>query len=134
MSSSRGLPNSGIKPASLTSPALAGRLFTTSTTWEALRKQQSCLQKQGPAQDTLGCRNRHTPRYASSAHNSKATCEWALYPCSMGDQPDLLSWADLENIAVGGSSGEITWILTKQAQVQGCLALNHRPGLPEPPS
>ena len=52
----------------------------------------------------------------------------------MGDQPDLLSWADLENIAVGGSSGEITWILTKQAQVQGCLALNHRPGLPEPPS
>ena len=30
------LPNSGIEPASLTSPALAGRFFTTSTTWEAL--------------------------------------------------------------------------------------------------
>ena len=30
-------PNSGIKPTSLTSPALAGGFFTTSTTWEALR-------------------------------------------------------------------------------------------------
>ena len=28
------LPYPGIEPASLTSPALAGRLFTTSTTWE----------------------------------------------------------------------------------------------------
>ena len=31
------LPSQGIKPASLVSPALAGRFFTTSTTWEALR-------------------------------------------------------------------------------------------------
>ena len=29
-------PNPGIKPASLRSPALAGRFFTTSTIWEAL--------------------------------------------------------------------------------------------------
>ena len=29
------LPNPGIKPTSLTSPALAGGFFTTSTTWEA---------------------------------------------------------------------------------------------------
>ena len=29
------LPNPGIKPASLTSPALAGGFFTTSATWEA---------------------------------------------------------------------------------------------------
>ena len=28
------LPNPGIKPASLTSPALAGGFFTTSATWE----------------------------------------------------------------------------------------------------
>ena len=31
----RDLPNPGIKPMSLTSPALAGRFFTTSITWEA---------------------------------------------------------------------------------------------------
>ena len=30
------LPNPGIEPASLASPALAGEFFTTSTTWEAL--------------------------------------------------------------------------------------------------
>ena len=30
------LPNPGIKPTSLMSPALAGRLFTTGTTWGAL--------------------------------------------------------------------------------------------------
>ena len=29
------LPNPGIKPASLPSPALAGKFFTTSATWEA---------------------------------------------------------------------------------------------------
>ena len=29
------LPDSGIESASLTSPALAGGVFTTSTTWEA---------------------------------------------------------------------------------------------------
>ena len=30
----RGLPNPGIKLMSITSPALAGRFFTTSITWE----------------------------------------------------------------------------------------------------
>ena len=29
------LPNTGIEPASFTPPALAGRFFTTSITWEA---------------------------------------------------------------------------------------------------
>ena len=31
------LPNPGIEPTSLTSPASAGRFFTTSATWEAPR-------------------------------------------------------------------------------------------------
>ena len=34
ISSSGDLPNPGIEPASLISPALAGRLFTASATWE----------------------------------------------------------------------------------------------------
>jgi len=33
--SPRDLPNPGIKPVSLMSLALAGRIFTTSATWEA---------------------------------------------------------------------------------------------------
>ena len=97
-------------------------------------KPQSCLKKHALAQDTLGCRSRHTPRYANSAYGSKATHEWVLDPCSVGDQPDLLSWAHLENFAAGESSGERTWILTKQTLVQGFLASSHRPGLPELPS
>ena len=39
------LPNPGIEPKFLMSPALAGRFFTTSTTWEALRNILNCLGK-----------------------------------------------------------------------------------------
>ena len=35
------LPDPGIKPASLKSPALAGGFFTTSATWEALQLNKS---------------------------------------------------------------------------------------------
>ena len=35
MLSSRGFPNPGIEPASLVSPVLAGRFFTTIAMWEA---------------------------------------------------------------------------------------------------
>ena len=35
MPSSKDLPDPGIKPVSLMSPALAGRFFTTRATWEA---------------------------------------------------------------------------------------------------
>ncbi|CAI9164456.1 unnamed protein product [Rangifer tarandus platyrhynchus] len=34
------LPDPGIKPGSLTSPALAGGFFTTNTTWEAHRESK----------------------------------------------------------------------------------------------
>ena len=33
------LPHPGIEPTSLMSPALAGRFFTTSTTWDALIRE-----------------------------------------------------------------------------------------------
>jgi len=39
----------GVKPTFLTSPALAGRFFTTSATWEALIWAQRSLQlRKGP--------------------------------------------------------------------------------------
>ena len=43
---SRDLPNPGIEPTSLLSPALAGRFFTTSTTWEA-HKAVGMVKKKG---------------------------------------------------------------------------------------
>ena len=54
----------------------------------------------------------HTPRHTSSAHGSKATHVWVLDPCSVRDQSDWLSLADLENIAAGGSPEERICILT----------------------
>ena len=36
------LPNPGTEAVSLTPPALAGRVFTTSATWEALGEQGRC--------------------------------------------------------------------------------------------
>ena len=39
------LPNPGIEPASFMSPALAGRFFTTSTTWEAHSQRRDLILK-----------------------------------------------------------------------------------------
>ena len=44
------LPDPGIKPVSLVSLALAGRFFTTSTTWEALDYWGEAL---GPEKEIL---------------------------------------------------------------------------------
>ena len=45
------LPDPGIKPMSLASPALAGGFFSTSATWEALgtgvSQKQACVSLQG---------------------------------------------------------------------------------------
>ena len=45
ISSSRHLPNLGVKPRSLMSPALAGGFFTTIATWEAQIQYDSCPNK-----------------------------------------------------------------------------------------
>ena len=42
------LPNPGIKPVSLKSPALVGAFFTTSTTWEAITMFRSHPQDSDP--------------------------------------------------------------------------------------
>ena len=52
------LPDPGIAPTSLMSPALASRFFTTSTTWNAHRKKesevaQSCLTLRDPMDCSL---------------------------------------------------------------------------------
>ena len=44
LSSSRYLPRTGIKPTSLMSPALAGRVFTASTTCSVVCQSLSCVQ------------------------------------------------------------------------------------------
>ena len=50
------LPNAGIKPVSLMSPALAGRFLTTSATWEALRnsKIKDWTEGEAPSKELKG--------------------------------------------------------------------------------
>ena len=47
MPSSRHLPDPGIEPMSLTSPALAGRFFTTGTSWGVLLSAAQLLKPWG---------------------------------------------------------------------------------------
>ena len=42
------LLNAGIEPEALTSPALAGGFFTSSTPWEAQVQSHKLLEQQGP--------------------------------------------------------------------------------------
>ena len=55
--SSGGSSNPGVEPMSLTSPALAGGFFTTSTTWEAPERAQNAIKlkvkSQPPAHSLL---------------------------------------------------------------------------------
>ena len=80
------LPNPGIEPVSLTSPALAGRFFTTSATWEAL------------AQEVLNSKNRVTLEQgiqSSSQHTEPeeaTTSSWRTWPSYIlgGDDRQVL--------------------------------------------
>ena len=61
------LPNPGIKPESLITPALAGRFFTTSSTWEVQKHPMLFMKKMhfiSPTQisqimEKLHCANLH---------------------------------------------------------------------------
>ena len=67
-----GLPNPWVEPASLTSPALAGRLFTTNATWEA----------QAPEKSDHDRRKNKTVREASRSVERKVTLlvNWVHQP------------------------------------------------------
>ena len=59
------LPDPGIGPTTLMSPALAGGFFTTSATWEALKALCTCVQ-------TTSARNITTPHLTNSSSPLKA--------------------------------------------------------------
>ena len=59
------LPNPGIEPASLMSPALAGRFFTTGTIWEAQFFSNNCCSLNGWRSFSASC---------DGSHSQKAEC------------------------------------------------------------
>ena len=56
------LPDPGIKPSSLMSPALAGRFFTPSATWEALLQLGGHPEKQDLPRGETGLSQHSIPR------------------------------------------------------------------------
>ena len=111
------LPNPGVKPKALRSPALAGVFFTTSTIWEAFWNPESYLQK---LRTLLAAK--------ADTHPGMPALHTALRPHPCGH----LITAPWETSLTGshGRTGEhcrrrISWgetsYLMKQAQVQSRL-------------
>ena len=59
-SCSKGLPNPEIKPMSPEFPALAGRFFTTSTTWEAPERREKQWKTTKECQQVPHCKGERT--------------------------------------------------------------------------
>ena len=84
-SSPGGLPNPGIKPTSLKSPALAGGFFTTSTTWEALKYIVSVQFSHSVMSDSLRPdESQHTrppcPSPTPGVHSNSRPLSWRCHP------------------------------------------------------
>ena len=90
------LPDPGIKPTSLKSPALAGRFFTTNTTWEALPGHQPnnpYISVQNRKQKLCGPMDCGPP--GSSVHGilQARTLEWVAISFSRGSsRPRDRTW------------------------------------------
>ena len=68
------LPDPGIEPTSVTAPALAGKFFTTSSTWEPQQQQHTHTQLWIPQRDLLGSRLSFVLRdVAETRHGSLCT-------------------------------------------------------------
>ena len=93
MPSSGDLPNSGIKPESLMSPALAGRFYTTSATWKPTHAHTHT--------------HTHTHLYIyTHTHNGILLShkkEWKNAICSNLDGPRdyHIKWSQTENKIIG---------------------------------
>ena len=71
------LPNPGIKPMSLTSPALAGGLFTSSATWEALFWS--------PLQTLISNKNQRMDLCITCTYYT--ACHWDCIPTASASRP-----------------------------------------------
>ena len=94
------LPESGIQPESLTSPALTGRFFTTSATWKAHQQLISILMCKD-----LGSHHTHL---CNKKNLDKLKSQWLfLYP--------LENWTYREkhNLEIWRESGKVQRIITK---------------------
>ena len=75
------LPNPGINPMSLKSPALAGRLFTTSTIWEAHLKMSPLIFWYLGENNSWVSSVKFIPSYVFSPDKHKQCRKWNVCVC-----------------------------------------------------
>ena len=94
------LPSQGIEPASLMSPALAGRFFTTSATWEAPFKPWAVLSH-------------------SVVSDSATPWEGHQAPLSIGIlQAKILEWVAIPSSSDSSPRSPINNVTTHQSETQ----------------
>ena len=117
------LPNPGIEPMSLISPALAGRFFTTSATWEAPFKEVMRVKSGhtgGALMQNEGCLYKKRKRHHRLGDSKKST--------SQGTYKRNLSTSQKSREAQGDSKNANTLILDLQRPELGenkLLFLSH---------
>ena len=95
------LPHPGIKPMSFMSPALAGRFFTTSATWEALLMCRGLLKTETPlTKFQLFLEGEHARRLKSQKANLVMMCGLAqvnpsFLVCTMISGISYINYTDL---------------------------------------
>ena len=88
------LSDPGIKSMSLTSPALAGRFFTTSTTWEAHRLSEALLKKKKKKQ-SYSTFQKHVPSMGTVCkmnQNPRRSTKQGFCPPTFCYRPHTPSW------------------------------------------
>ena len=78
------LPNPGTEPVGLTSPALAGRFFTTSDTWEALVSMLKIVLHVGKVVSVFTVNSTPCTRMAWAKSNR---CKWVASPREANRRP-----------------------------------------------
>ena len=105
------LPDPGTEPRSPTSPALVGRFFATSTTWEALllHTQKRYTLRKPTSNSLLGCDRNHP--YSLASLDQRIRSAWGLLgPCHL----DASVPAGLhQSYSTQQSTSIIHWILTE---------------------
>ena len=115
------LPASGIEPASLMSPALEGRFFTTCTTWAfffffqiSLWHEQACL-------TSLPHRSYWDPSFCDDLSSIWAflVAQWSEESASVGDMDLILGSEDPLEEEMTTHSSILTWKIPWQKSLAG---------------
>ena len=111
------LPNPGIKPMSLSSPALAGGFFTTSATWEAWNVQFSSVTQSGPTLRPHGLQHARLPCPSPTPGACSNSCPLSWW-CHPTISTSVTPFSYLQFFPASGSYHQVAKVLEFQFQYQ----------------